>query len=63
MFYYCLLKQYHMSLLNNNKNSKDKKKSNQPAGKPGFPGANKGKTNTKAATRQTKLTGGSQRGS
>lgn len=52
-----------MSLLNNNKNSKDKKKSTQPAGKPGFGSANKGKTNSKAATRQTKLTGGSQRGS
>lgn len=52
-----------MSLLNNNKNSKDKKKSTQPAGKPGFGTSNKGKTNSKAATRQTKLTGGSQRGS
>jgi hypothetical protein len=52
-----------MSLLNNNKNSKDKKK-NAPAGaKPGFVGGNKGKTNTKSASRQTKLTGGSQRGS
>ena len=53
-----------MSLLNNNKNSKDKKKTNQQASKPGgFQGANKGKTNTKSASRQTKLTGGSQRGS
>jgi hypothetical protein len=52
-----------MSLLNNNKNSKDKKKNAQPASKPGFQGANKGKTNTKSASRQTKLTGGSQRGS
>jgi hypothetical protein len=50
-----------MSLLNNNKN-KDKKKGNQPANKAGFQ-SNKVKTNSKAATRNTKLTGGSQRGS
>jgi hypothetical protein len=52
-----------MSLIPNKKNKKD----NRPAGglKPGGPGfpAPKGKTNTKAATRNTKLTGGSQRGS
>lgn len=51
-----------MSLLNNNKNAKDKKKNNA-ANKPGQPGGLKGKTNTKAVSRQTKLTGGSQRGS
>ncbi|GAO42814.1 hypothetical protein [Flavihumibacter petaseus] len=51
-----------MSLLNNNKNAKDKKKgtANQ---KSGFAANIKGKTNTKAASRQTKLTGGAQRGS
>ena len=51
-----------MSLIPNKKNKKD----NRPGGNPkpggGFP-APKGKTNTKAATRNTKLTGGSQRGS
>lgn len=52
-----------MSLLNNNKNSKDKKKNAQPAGKPGFAASGKGKANTKAPARQTKQTGGSQRGS
>ncbi|MFT4022278.1 MAG: hypothetical protein QM664_00680 [Flavihumibacter sp.] len=51
-----------MSLLNNNKNSKDKKKNN-PVNKPGGTGSLKGKANTKAVSRQTKLTGGSQRGS
>jgi hypothetical protein len=51
-----------MSLLNNN-NKKDKKK-NQQRNNPGFP-APKGKTNSKAVTKNTKLTGGggSQRGS
>lgn len=52
-----------MSLIPNKKNKKD----NRPAGglKPNTPGAPspKGKTNTKAVTRNTKLTGGSQRGS
>jgi hypothetical protein len=50
-----------MSLFNTNKN-KDKKKTSQTSSKPGF-GPQKAKTNTKAATRNTKLTGGSQRGS
>jgi len=50
-----------MSLLNNN-NKKDKKKNQQQRNSPGFP-APKAKTNSKAATRNTKLTGGSQRGS
>jgi hypothetical protein len=52
-----------MSLIPNKKNKKD----NRPGGgqqtaKPGAQNA-KGKANTKAATRNTKLTGGSQRGS
>ncbi|MBS1654756.1 MAG: hypothetical protein JSU05_07925 [Bacteroidetes bacterium] len=51
-----------MSLFNTNKNNKDKKKGASSNAKPGF-GSQKGKTNTKAATRNTKLTGGSQRGS
>ena len=50
-----------MSLLNNN-NKKDKKKNQQQKNNPGFP-APKGKTNTKGLSKQTKLTGGSQRGS
>jgi hypothetical protein len=51
-----------MSLLNNsNKNQKGSKQGKQPA-KPGFI-TPKGKANTKAVSRNTKLTGGSQRGS
>jgi hypothetical protein len=52
-----------MSLLNNsNKKKKGGKPGNQQLAKPGFP-APKGKTNTKALSKNTKLTGGSQRGS
>ena len=53
-----------MSLIPNKKNKKD----NRPGGgglsktKPTLP-VQKGKTNTKGVTRNTKLTGGSQRGS
>jgi hypothetical protein len=50
-----------MSILNNNNKKKDKKKPLPATGKPGMQQA--GKANTKAATRNTKLTGGSQRGS
>lgn len=50
-----------MSLLNNNKKKKQGKNNPQP-GKPGPPSV-KGKANTKGVVRQTKLTGGSQRGS
>ena len=50
-----------MSLLNNNKNNKDKKKQ-QPQNKVAALAAGKGKTNSKAASRQTKPTG-AQRGS
>ena len=51
-----------MSLFNNNnKKKKGNKQGNQPIAKPGF--GSKGKANTKAVTRNTKLTGGSQRGS
>jgi hypothetical protein len=50
-----------MSLLNNS-NKKDKKKNQQQRNAPAFPGA-KGKTNSKAISKNTKLTGGSQRGS
>jgi len=50
-----------MSLFNTNKN-KDKKKGNQPSGKPGFT-APKGKSNSKAAAKNTRITGRSQRGS
>jgi hypothetical protein len=52
-----------MSLLNNsnNKNKKGSKPGKQPA-KPGAP-ASKQKANTKGAARNTKFTGGAQRGS
>lgn len=54
-----------MSILNNNKNSKDKKKNAQQAVvKPGFQsGGGKAKANSKSQSRQSKLTGGAQRGS
>lgn len=48
-----------MSLLNNNK-GKDKKKGSAPASSKFI--NTKVKTNTKAVTRNTKLTGGAQRG-
>lgn len=51
-----------MSILNNNKNSKDKKKGLAQQ-KSAFTGPGKGKTNTKGVTRQTKQNTGSQRGS
>ncbi len=50
-----------MSLLNNNK-KKDKKKGGQAKNAQAFAGQ-KGKANTKAASRQTKLPGSAQRGS
>ncbi|MBS1665863.1 MAG: hypothetical protein JST58_00650 [Bacteroidetes bacterium] len=50
-----------MSLLNNN-NKKKKDNKNIPAAKPGMQQV-KGKANTKGLSRNTKLTGGSQRGS
>lgn len=49
-----------MSLFNTNKN-KDKKKGNQVS-KPGAPSA-KGKSNSKAAGKTTRVTGRAQRGS
>ena len=51
-----------MSLFNTGKNKKDKKKGAQAAGKSTFP-APKGKFNTKGAAKNTRLTGGTQRGS
>ena len=52
-----------MSLLNNsNKDKKSGKQGKQQPAKAGFI-PTKGKANTKAVTRNTKLTGGSQRGS
>jgi hypothetical protein len=53
-----------MSLLNNSNNSK-KKKGNNAANAVNKPGMQqvKGKANTKGLSRNTKLTGGSQRGS
>jgi hypothetical protein len=51
-----------MSLFNNNnKKKKGNKQGNQPIAKPGF--SPKAKANSKAMARNTKLTGGSQRGS
>ena len=54
-----------MSLIPNKKNKKDSRPGggNQAAGKAGAQNAAKGKATTKAVTRNTKLTGGSQRGS
>jgi hypothetical protein len=53
-----------MSLLNNsNKSKKGSKPGIKQAAKPGLISGSKGKANTKALTRNTKLTGGSQRGS
>ena len=49
-----------MSLLNNNK-KKDNKKNSQQRGNNVIP--TKGKANSKAISKNTKLTGGSQRGS
>jgi hypothetical protein len=52
-----------MSLLNNNnKKKKGNKPGNQTPAKPGLQNA-KVKTNAKGMARNTKLTGGSQRGS
>ncbi|HTQ28857.1 MAG TPA: hypothetical protein VMI35_12035 [Puia sp.] len=52
-----------MSLLNNsNKKKKGNKSAGQQSPKPGF-ASPKGKANSKAMSRNTKLTGGSQRGS
>ena len=50
-----------MSLLNNS-NKKDKKRSQQQKNNPGYPSV-KGKTQSKPVLKNTKLTGGSQRGS
>jgi hypothetical protein len=60
-----LLKIIYMALIPNNKKKKDGK---QPAAAksniPGFPaGKGGGKTNSKGAMKNTRLTGGSQRGS
>ena len=50
-----------MSLLNNS-NKKGQKKKEPQKNNPAFPSV-KGKANTKAIQKNTKLTGGSQRGS
>jgi hypothetical protein len=52
-----------MSLIPNKKNKKDNRPGGAQKAKPGFAGTQKGKTNTKAVVKNTKLTGGSQRGS
>jgi hypothetical protein len=54
-------KDHPMSLLNNN-NKKDKKKNQQQKNNSVF-GSVKGKANSKAMAKNTKLTGGSQSGS
>jgi hemolysin-activating ACP:hemolysin acyltransferase len=55
--------QINMSLLNNNKN-KDKKKGKQQQGnKSSFMSPKAGGSNTKGAARNTRFTGGAQRGS
>lgn len=50
-----------MSLLNNN-NKKGKKKNQPQHNNPAF-GGSKGKTNTKAVSKSTKMPGSAQRGS
>jgi hypothetical protein len=53
-----------MSLLNNNNKKKDNKKNSQQRSNSLIPGpGTRGKMNTKGVSKQTKLTGGSQRGS
>jgi hypothetical protein len=61
--YFCyLIKNYTMSLLNNNKKKKDGKQPAAPKSNiPGFP-SGKGKT-SKGAVKNTRFTGGAQRGS
>lgn len=61
--YITLLKNFHMALIPNNKKKKDgKSAAAQKSNIPGFP-APKGKGNSKAVNKNTRLTGGSQRGS
>jgi hypothetical protein len=63
LLHYRLKKEKYMSLLNNN-NKKDKKKGKQtPSNNKSSFLSPKSNLSTKAATRNTKLTGGSQRGS
>jgi hypothetical protein len=58
-----LLKIFYMALIPNNKKKKDGKQLAGPKSNiPGFPSA-KGKTNSKGIAKNTRLTGGSQRGS
>ena len=52
-----------MSLLNNSNKGKGKKKGKQPAAKSGSTIVPKGSTNSKAAAKNTRITGRSQRGS
>jgi hypothetical protein len=55
-----------MSLIPNKKNKKDNRPGGgHPSAKPGMQqaGGGKGKANTKAVNKNTRLTGGSQRGS
>jgi hypothetical protein len=53
----------YMALIPNNKKKKDGKPAAGPKSNiPGFP-SSKGKTNSKSAVKNTRLTGGSQRGS
>jgi hypothetical protein len=57
------IKNFLMALIPNNKKKKDGKlAANQKSNSPGFP-APKGKTNSKGIPKNTRLTGGSQRGS
>jgi hypothetical protein len=58
-----LIKYIHMALIPNNKKKKDGKTLAGPKSNiPGFP-AGKGKANSKGVVKNTRLTGGSQRGS
>jgi hypothetical protein len=61
-YFHYLIRYFHMALIPNNKKKKDGKAGNQKGNNPGFP-APKGKTNSKGIPKNTRLTGGSQRGS
>jgi hypothetical protein len=62
-YFHYLIRYFYMSLIPNNKKKKDGKAAgNQKGNNPSFP-APKGKTNSKGIPKNTRLTGGSQRGS
>ena len=54
---------FHMALIPNNKKKKDGKPAGPKSNIPGFPAPKGSKSNTKGVVKNTRLTGGSQRGS